>query len=194
MTTRSNTGRGVRLALVAMGSAAMLAGCGGGADSGGLTAGDRKAAQASMDALQTSSVPTTILNLTSTAGQIPAACRVHLISTKPRTFKVYLFWIPYVGPQSYSWLDLTITKNASQDRFHMATAPSVLPGGAGLGGGIAPVAGNIEYDRPLTFTLGSDYKRITQAELKKHAGNVFSKPGARCQVLMNGYLRLLPNP
>jgi hypothetical protein len=26
-----------------------------------------------------------------------------------------------------------------------------------------------------------------------HGGNVFSKPGAKCQVLQNGYLRLVPN-
>jgi hypothetical protein len=188
-------GRVLRLALLAIASAAILAGCGGGgADSGGLTPAERNAAQAAMDALQGSNIPTQILSLTSTAGQVPAACRVHLASNKPMAFKVYLFWIPYVGPSSYSWLDMTITKDASQDTFHFASDPSILPGGIGLGGNVAPVAGYQGYDHPLTYSLGSSYKRITQGVLKAHAGNVFSKPGAPCQVLMNGLLRMLPNP
>jgi hypothetical protein len=77
----------------------------GGADSGGFSAADRNAAQTAMNSLQTSNIPTQLINLSATAGLAPAACQVHLVSTKPHTFKVYVFWIPYVGPQSYSWLD-----------------------------------------------------------------------------------------
>jgi hypothetical protein len=179
-----------RLALVGIASAVVLAGCGSGTDSGGLTGGDRKAAQASFDALEGSNIPMQILAETATAGQIPAACRVHLVAKD--TFKVYLFWVPYVGPSSYAWLDMTITRDASQDKFHLGTAPSVLPGGLGVGGLEAPVAGYIDYDRPLS-KLGKQQAAVNRQALLDHAGDIFTKPGAPCEVLMNGYLRLLPN-
>ena len=106
-------GRSARLALTGVACMAVLAGCGG-KDSGGLTVEDRNAAQLAMNALQTSNIPTVILNLTSTAGLVPATCRVRLESRDPHTFKVYLFWIPYVGPSAYSWLDMTITRTRTK--------------------------------------------------------------------------------
>jgi hypothetical protein len=187
---RASGQRLARLALVAVASVALLTGCG--TDSGGLTIEDRNAAQLAMNALQGSNIPTVILNLTSTAGQIPETCRVHLESRDPHAFKVYIFWIPYIGPAGYTWLDMTITKDPTQDKFKQGSAPSELEGGAGLGGrGVAPLA---DYDHPLKFTLGSRYKSVTQGVLKANApANVFSKPGAWCQVMKNGGLRLLPN-
>jgi hypothetical protein len=190
---RRRTGNGLRLAVVAIASAAALAGCGGGVDSGGLTAGDRSAAQAAMDALQTSNIPAQLVDLTATAGLAPAACQVHLESKDPSTFKVYVFWIPYIGPQSYSWLDMTITKDASLDKFHLGTAASVLPGGDQLPGGAAVAPAMPDYDTPLS-QYGPQQAKVNERVLMAHAGNVFTKPEAKCQVLMNGYLRLMPNP
>jgi hypothetical protein len=192
VTAQRTFGHAGRLTIVAIGAAAVLAGCGDTTDSGGLKISDRNAAQIAMNSLQTSNIPTTILNMTSTAGQIPAACHIHMISRNPSRFKVYIFWIPYVGPSSYSWLDMTITKDANQDTFHLATAPSVLPGGLGLGGLAPPVPGYNEYDLPLSKLSGQ--AAINKKVLMQHAGNVFSKPDAPCQVLKNGFLRLLPNP
>lgn len=189
--TRGNTVRAASLALAGLAATVTLAGCGsGGPDSGGMTINDRNAAQTALNALQTSNIPTTILNLTSTAGRIPAACNVHLLSST--TFKVYLFWVPYIGPSAYSWLDMTITKDPTQDKFHYATAPAVLPSGIGLGGAEAPVAGYIDYDLPLAKLSGQ--AAVNKKVLLAHAGNVYSKPDTPCQVLKNGYLRLLPNP
>jgi hypothetical protein len=194
---RLHGGRALSLALLAAGTAAALTGCGsGGVDAGGMTAGDRKAAQAALDGLRTAgggNIPLQILSATSTAGKIPAACRVHLISRHPATFKVYVFWIPYVGPQAYTWFDMTVTKDASTDKFYYGTEQSELPGGQGLGGHAAPLPGEIEYDRPLKYSLGPRYTSVTQGHLHKHAGNAFEKPGAACYALKNGSLRLVPN-
>jgi hypothetical protein len=88
---------------------------------------------------------------------------------------------------------MTIMKDASQDKFHVGTSPSELAAGLGLGGNQAPVPGFQDYDTPLKKSLGARYTSITQKELKAHAGNAFSKPTGRCQVLMNGFLRLLPS-
>jgi hypothetical protein len=170
----------LRLALAAGAAAAtaglVLTGCGGGGvDSGGLSSSDRKAAQNVLDTLQNTSIPTTLVSLTATAGLVPQACRVHLESRKPSTFKLFVFWKPYVPPgyapatnagaddvqqQSYSWIAATIGDNVNNDTFHLGHAPSALP---------------------------------RAKVMASNAGNVFSKPGARCQVLQNGYLRLLPN-
>jgi hypothetical protein len=172
--------------------AVLLAGCGGGGvDSGGLTAGDRNDAQAAFDALHTSNIPTQLLNLSATAGRVPAACRVHLASKNPSTFNVYIFWIPYVGPQSYTWLNMQITKDANRDKFHLGSAPAVLPGGVQLPGGQMVVAPLADYDTPLS-KYGPQQDRRNRQFLLAHAGQTFQKPGARCQILRNGYLQLLP--
>lgn len=173
---------------------ASLAGCGsGGVDSGGLSAGDRKAAQAALDALQNSNISLQLINLSATALTAPTTCRVHLESRKQSTFKVYVFWVPYIGSQTYTWLNMTITKDASRDKFHLGTAPPVLPGGLLTPGGKSVARGSADYDTPLSL-YGPQQARRNRQVLMAHAGNVFAKPGAKCQVLKNGYLRLMPNP
>ncbi len=141
-----------------------------------------------MDALQASNISRQLLTLSNTAGRAPAACRVRLQSKNPATFEVYVFWIPYVGPLSYTWLNMRIEENVAEDKFHLGSA-EVLPK-ANRGGTGAALGANYE---PLS-TGGARQMRQNHAVLMAHAGNVFSKPGANCQVLMNGYLRLLPNP
>ena len=192
MRAHAAIGHAARLGLAGLAGAVALAGCGGGVDSGGLSAGDRKAAQAAMDGLQGSNITTQLVSLSTTAGRVPAACRVHLESRDPLTFKVYVFWIPFIGPQAYTWLQMTLTKNVSEDRFHLGTAEAVSPSGVQLANGeiVAPSASN--YD-PLSMG-GKRQEQRNRRALKAHAGDVFSKPGANCQVLMNGYLRLVPNP
>src|SRR5262249_53525076 len=116
---------------LAVGAAvAVLAGCGGGStDSGGLTARDRKAAQSAVGAARNPNITAQLLNITPTVQAIPAACRVRLVSKDPSTFRVYLFWIPWLGSEPYSWVDMQITKDPKKGTFHLGTAKPVLPGG-----------------------------------------------------------------
>jgi hypothetical protein len=88
--------------LVGVAGAVVLAGCGASSqvDRGGFTAGDRKAAQAALDNLKQTSIPTALVSLTSAAAAAPAECRMHLESANPRTFKLFLFWVPY-KPRAY---------------------------------------------------------------------------------------------
>src|SRR5437868_2136550 len=104
--------RPLRVTLVGMAAAAALAGCGGAqVDPGGFTAGDRKHAQAVLDTLANTSIPTTLVSITNTGGIAPAECKIHLQSANPATFKLFLFWTPY-DPQhtgnTYTWLEATI--------------------------------------------------------------------------------------
>jgi hypothetical protein len=181
-------------ALVVTAGVAALAGCGGGGavDSGGLTAGDRKAAQAAMDALRKSNIPLQLVTITDTVQEVPAACRVRLVSKDPSTFRVYVFWIPWLGSEPYTWLDMTFTKDVSQGTFRLGTDKPVLPSGR-----LTPNGRNVNpysVDATLLSRYGPAQARKNRQVLMAHAGNVFSKPGAKCQVLMNGDLRLVPNP
>jgi len=182
----------MRAAVAGVAAAALLAGCGSDVDSGGLSTGDRDAAQAAMDALQRSNIPRQLVNFTSTAGLAPAACRVRLETRSPHTFRVYIFWIPYVGAQSYIWLNMKIAENTARDTFHVGTAAPVLPSGTLSADRKSVARGSQDYDTPLA-RYGPRQAERNRRVLMAHAGNVFTKPGAKCQILQNGYLRLLPN-
>jgi hypothetical protein len=182
-----------RAVLFALLVACVLAFCGGSrADSGGLTAGDRNAAQAALSALNGSNVSLQLVNLTLEAQAVPAACRVHLVSRTPSAFKVYLFWIPWYGSGTYTWLNMSIRKNPSLDTFLLGMAKPVLPGGV-----LAPNGRSIPaytLDTTLLSRYGPAQAKKNHAVLMAHAGSAFAKPGAKCQVLNNGDLRLIPNP
>jgi hypothetical protein len=180
---------------VAIAGTAVLAGCGGGVDSGGLSVADRNAAQAAMLALQGSNISMQLSQQTAVAGLAPAACRVHLVSRKPKTFKVFVFWAPYVGPSSYTWIDMTLVKDPRQDKFHLGTAGAIAGGGLQLPGGRIVAPALQDYELPLKKEYGNQYAKVIENVMMAHApAHVFSKPGAPCQVLMNGLMRLLPNP
>jgi hypothetical protein len=125
-----------------------------------------------MNMLQNSNISIQLVGLTTVAGLPPAACRVHLVSRNPSVFKVFVFWVPYIRTRPYSWLDMTLTNDPGRDRFHLGTTRPVAD----------PAAGRRARAR-------ADRRALTA-----HAGQSFAKPGADCQVLMNGYLRLVPNP
>jgi hypothetical protein len=101
----------VRLApAVLLVGGAFLAGCGGSAkvDSGGFTAGDRKAAQKALDTLSKTAVLTAAVNLVATVG-VPDACRVHIERRDPLTFKLFMSWIPDEGSlRTHAWLQAVI--------------------------------------------------------------------------------------
>ncbi len=187
--------RAVWLTLAGIALAVTLAGCGRSNQTvtgSELTAGQRNAAQAALNALQHSSIPQTLLTVTYAARLAPATCRVHLESGSSRMFDVYVFWIPYIGPSSYTWLNMRISEDSSRDAFHLGTAISALPGGKLAPNGRTIIPRSVDFDAPLAL-YGPQQAKRTKQVLAAHAGDVFSNPGAKCEVLTNGYLRLIPH-
>src|SRR5262249_30168166 len=72
-----------------------------GVDSGGLTAGDREAAQSAMDALQDSNISRQLVSISQWVQNVPATCRIRLVSRDPSTYAVYLFWNPWLASDPY---------------------------------------------------------------------------------------------
>lgn len=157
-----------RLGLVVLGATMALAGCGGRSslDSSGFSASDRKFAQAALDSLRQTSVPTALVSVTVTARAAPTVCRVHLIATEPRTFKVFLFWVPFGNlavtkeqiKTTYTWFDATIGQDVRQDTFRLGHAKPNLP---------------------------------KDQVLKAHAGTALVRPSKPCELLATGYLTLV---
>src|SRR5439155_25064382 len=91
-------------------------------DRGGFTASDRKVAQAVLDGLRETSIPTALLSLSTTAAAVPAVCRLHLESANPRTFKLFLFWVPKNAKAmrtTYTWFEATLREHLLEDTFHI---------------------------------------------------------------------------
>jgi hypothetical protein len=172
--------------------AVLLASCGTtSVDSGGLSANDRDAAQGVLNTLHGSNIATQLVGISETVQELPAACRVHVVSGNPTKLKVYVFWIPYTGGNNYTWLNMTLTPNPSDDTFHLGAAHPVLPGGQlnPDGQGVNPYS----VDTTVLSAYGRQQRIRNHAMLIAHAGDTLSAPGANCQVLRNGDLRLLPN-
>jgi hypothetical protein len=194
--------RRVRLLLAAAACLLALAGCGGhGAgssdltqgpvDSGGLTAQERQAAQSSLDGLQNSNVSFQLVAISKWVQRVPAACRVRLSSRNPTTFEVYVFWIPWLASEPYAWLNMDVTTDPRKSTLHLGTVEPVLSGGRLKRNGRSISPGSI--DTTLLSRYGPQQARKGREIMAAHAGDVFSKPGAQCQVLQNGSLRLLPS-
>jgi hypothetical protein len=178
--------------LAALGGALALAtaACGGtGVDSGGLSSADRSAAQAAMSALHGSNIPVQVVAISENVQEPPAACRVHVISRQPRRFLVYLFWTPWLAGEDYTWLTMTLTDHRADDRFHLGSAHPVLPSGQLSANGRSIVPWTV--DTTLLSQYGPVQARKTHRVLLANAGSAFSKPTSRCEVLMNGDLKLL---
>jgi hypothetical protein len=192
---RSSLGERARLLVLILTAVGVLvlAGCGSSAvDSGGFTSHDRTAAQGALDELQNSNVPIQLLAITRWAQKIPAACRIHLVSRNPNTYTVYVFWIPYLAAEPYVWLNMKVTNDPRTSTFHLGTSDPVL-----LPGGRLNTNGRSINQRSVDTTVLSRYgplqARKNHKTLVAHGGDVFAKPGAACQALANGSLRLLPN-
>jgi hypothetical protein len=193
--TGSSLGERARLLIVtAVGVLVLaLAGCASdGVDSGGLTAHDRTATQSAMDELQNSNISLQLVTITRWVQNVPAACRIHLVSRNPNTYKVYVFWIPYLAAEPYVWLKMKVTNNPRTSTFHLGTSePVLLPGGRLSANGRTVNPRSV--DTTLLSRYGSQQARKSHKTLVAHGGDVFAKPGAMCQLLTNGSLRLLPN-
>jgi hypothetical protein len=191
MTCRT-LGRRVRLLIVTAAGVLALAGCASDAvDSGGLTARDRKAAQTAVDAMQNSNISLQLVTITRWVQSVPAACRIRLASRNPSTFKVYVFWIPWLAAAPYVWLNMRLTDDPPTSTFHLGTAQPVLPGGRLNRDG--RTVNRASVDTTLLSRYGPEQARKSRQILEAHGGDVFAKPGARCQVLQNGSIRLLSN-
>jgi len=182
-----------RLLIVTAAGVLALAGCASHAvDSGGLTARERTAAQSAMDGLQNSNISLQLVAITKWVQRVPAACRIRLVSRNPSTYKVYVFWIPYLAAEPYVWLNMKVTNDPRTSTFHLGTSePVLLPGGrlSANGRSVNPRS----VDTTLLSRYGPQQARKSHETLVAHGGDVFAKPGAMCQVLKNGSLRLLPN-
>jgi hypothetical protein len=189
----SSLGERARIVIVTALAALTLAGCAsGGADPGGLTAHDRTAAQNALDELQDSNISLQLVAITRWVQNVPAACRIRLVSRNPDTYKVYVFWIPYLAAEPYVWLNMKVTKDPKTSTFHLGTSePVLLPGGR-----LSPNGRSVNprsVDTTLLSLYGPKQARKNHRTLVAHGGDVFAKPGAGCQLLTNGSLRLLPN-
>jgi hypothetical protein len=121
----------------------------------------------------------------------PAACRIGLESRNPDTYEIYVFWIPYLAAEPYVWLNMKVTADPKTSTFHLGTSdPVLLPGGrlSADGRSVNPLS----VDTTLLSRYGAQQAKKSRQTLVAHGGDVFAKPGASCQLLTNGSLRLLP--
>jgi hypothetical protein len=190
--TDRKLGRQLRLLIVTAAGVLALAGCASdGVDSGGLAGRERKAAQTAVDSMQNSNIALQLVTVTRWVQSVPAACRIRLASRNPNTFKVYVFWIPWLAAAPYVWLNMRLTDDPRTSTFHLGTAQPVLPGGRLNRDGRS--VNRASVDTTLLSRYGPDQARKSRQILLAHGGDVFAKPGARCQVLQNGSIRLLSN-
>ena len=178
--------------IVAAAGVLALAGCtNDGVDPGGLSSPERKSAQSALDSLQDSNISTQLVTITRWVQSPPAACRVRLVANDPSTFKVYVFWIPWLAAAPYVWLDMNVTDDPQTSTFHFGTAQPVLPGGRLNRDG--RTINRASVDTTLLSRYGPQQAKKTRQFLRAKGGDVFAKPGAQCQLLTNGSLRLLPS-
>jgi hypothetical protein len=178
--------------MVAAAGLLALAGCGSDAvDSGGLTARERETAQRAVDSLHDSNISDQLVAITRWVQSAPAACRVRLASRNPSTFKVYVFWIPWLAATPYVWINMNLTDDPRTSTFNLGTAQPVLPGGRLKRDG--RTVNRASVDTTLLSRYGPEQARRTRQILRARGGDVFAKPGARCQVLQNGSIRLVPS-
>jgi hypothetical protein len=114
------------------------------------------------------------------------------VSQNSDTYDVYVFWIPYLAAEPYVWLNMKVTGDPRTSTFHLGTSePVLLPGGRLSANGRS--VNRLSVDTTVLSRYGALQARKSRKTLVAHGGDVFAKPSARCQVLMNGSLRLVPN-
>jgi hypothetical protein len=161
------------------------------ASSRGLSAAERGAAQTALDALQDSNISFQLVTITTRWAQnIPATCRVGLVSRSPDRFKVYVFWVPWLAAEPYIWLNMDLANEPASSTFSLGTTQPVLPGGRLTKNG--RTVNRLSVDTTLLSRYGPEQAKRGREIMVAHGQAVLSRPGATCQVLKNGSLRLLP--
>jgi hypothetical protein len=159
---------------------------------GGLTADERDDAQTAMDSLQDSNISLQLKTITTRWVQsVPSSCRVALESRSPTTYKVYLFWVPWLAAEPYVWLTMNITSDPRTSTFRLGASQPVLPGGRLVANGRK--VNRLSVDTTLLSRYGEEQAQKSHQLLVEHGGDVFEKPGTSCEVLKNGSLKLLPS-
>src|SRR5262245_27872941 len=102
-----------------------------------------------------------------------------------------MFWIPWLAAAPYVWVDLHLTGDPQTSTFHLGTSQPVLPGGPLRRDGKTINRGSV--DTTLLSRYGPEQAKKSHDILVARGGNVFQKPGARCQLRKNGSLRVLPS-
>jgi hypothetical protein len=160
--------------------------------SGGLSATERVAAQTALDALQDSNISFQLVTITTRWAQnVPATCRVGLVSRNPNRFKVYVFWIPWLAAEPYIWLNMDLANEPGSSTFSLGTTQPVLPGGRLTKNG--RTVNRLSVDTTLLSRYGPEQAKKGREIMVAHGKAVLSRPGATCQVQKNGSLRLLPS-
>ena len=135
----------------------------------------RTAAQSALDELQNSNISLQLVTITRWVQNVPAACRIHLVSRNPDTYKVYVFWIPYLAAEPYVWLNMKVTNDPGRARSTSARPSRCsLPGGrlSANGRSVNPLS----VDTTLLSRYGPQQARKSHETLVAHGGDVFAKP------------------
>jgi hypothetical protein len=158
--------------------------------SGGLTAAERADAQRALDGLQDSNISLQLAAITRKWAQnAPATCRVALVSRNPNRFKVYVFWVPWLAAEPYIWLNMNLADDPHASTFTLGTTQPVLPGGRLTRNGRS--VNRLSVDTTLLSRYGPEQTEKGREIMAAHAGDVLTKPGATCEVLENGSLKLV---
>jgi hypothetical protein len=169
----------------------IVPGATGAASAGGLSASEREDAQRVLDTLQDSNISFQLVSITRWLQSVPTACRVRRVSEDPSTYAVYLFWTPWLAANPYVWLNMTVGDDPRKGTYELGAAQPVLPGGR-----LKPNGRSVNrrsVDTTLLSRYGPEQAKAGRKLLVAHGGDVFAGPGATCQVLTNGSLKLVPS-
>jgi hypothetical protein len=177
MALRSSGRRGVGTVapfLALLGISLALAGCGGSSgttDVGGFNASLRSAAQQALANLQFSAIPQTLNDILTTS-QVLANCTVHVLTSSPLTFRLFMDW----NPGSHG-KDLSTSLGVGQELVRYTWLAAVIP---------------TTSNASPTFTVGQVPASVPIQEathqLESHYGPAFEKPLENCELLPNGTL------
>jgi hypothetical protein len=146
----------------------VASGCGSQAtDAGGFTGSLRHSAQAALNGLQYSAIPQVLVGIDQTA-QVLNACTVHLVTTKPLVFRLFLDWNP-----AFSQKALATAESDNPRLVRFTWFDAIIP----ANGDPKFNSGQILADVPI--------QKATH-ELESHFGPAFVDPFENCEVLRNG--------
>jgi hypothetical protein len=158
-------------AFAAMAIAVTVAGCGSGGgsvDAGGFTSSLRHSAQTALDNLKWTPIPVTLTQISAT-DQVLNTCTVHVLTTQPLVFQLFMDWNP-----EFAGKKLSVAESVDEQRVRFTWLQVDIPAS-----GATP-----------TFKLGQipGNVPIGQAtrDLESHYGPAFQKPLESCEQLTNG--------
>ena len=149
----------LRVALLGVTSAAVIAGCGATSkvDRGGFTAQDRSQAMAALGILSQTAVWTTAAEVTYTNGNVAKTCSLHIANDKPLTFELFLTWFPGGAGKNrrYAWLQAVIGPQGlkADYSFHLGYEPTAKALASHYGNAYTKPAERCLVEQNGTFAL-----------------------------------------